>query len=39
VSVEHACWQFLMLGAGIEVLEPPELCERMRSEARAVVAL
>jgi len=35
-SVEHACGEFLRLGTDIEVLEPPELRERM---ARTVAEL
>ncbi|MEU8381812.1 WYL domain-containing protein, partial [Streptosporangium sp. NPDC048865] len=38
-SVRHACWQLLRLGAGIEVLEPPELRERMAATVADLAAL
>ncbi|MFC9325945.1 helix-turn-helix transcriptional regulator [Kitasatospora sp. NPDC057015] len=38
-SPEHTCREFLALGAEIEVLEPPELRERMAATARAIAAL
>jgi predicted DNA-binding transcriptional regulator YafY len=38
-SVEHACREFLALGADIEVLEPAELRARLAAAARATAAL
>lgn len=37
-SVDHACAQFLALGADIEVLGPPRLRARMADEAAAILA-
>lgn len=37
-SVDHACAQFLALGADIEVLGPPRLRARMAQEAAAILA-
>ncbi len=37
-SVDHACAQFLALGAAIEVLEPARLRARMAQEAAAILA-
>lgn len=38
-SLDHACREFLALGAEIEVLEPAALRERMAATARAIAAL
>jgi len=38
-SMRHATEQFLGLGTEVEVLEPPELRDRMRDTVRAVAAL
>ncbi|MFE2722219.1 helix-turn-helix transcriptional regulator [Kitasatospora sp. NPDC059327] len=38
-SLDHACREFLALGAEVEVLEPPALRERMAATARAIAAL
>jgi predicted DNA-binding transcriptional regulator YafY len=38
-SIEHATGQLLALGVDVEVLEPPELRERLRDTARAVAAV
>jgi predicted DNA-binding transcriptional regulator YafY len=37
-SADHACAQFLALGADIEVLQPPELRARMARAGAAILA-
>jgi predicted DNA-binding transcriptional regulator YafY len=38
-QLEYAYRELLTFGGDVELLEPPELCERLRSAAREVLAL